>query len=88
MKARAELRPATPLDWGQHSIRRARELGFRGLQFNFVVSTNYAAVKLWKSLGFKVVGTLPGAFHHPAGDIVDSYVMFLDLGQKSGIAAL
>src|SRR6516165_3099896 len=38
-----------------HSLERARERGFRAMQFNFVVCTNTRAVHLWKSLGFEVV---------------------------------
>jgi hypothetical protein len=46
------------------------------MQFNFVVSTNEGAVRLWKSLGFEVVGILPGAFAHPEKGDVDAVVMF------------
>ena len=60
----------------QHSLARAKERGFRAMQFNHVVSTNSRAVALWRSLGFQVVGTLPGAFDHPNHGFVDSYVMF------------
>ena len=49
---------------GQHCLSEARRLGFRAMQFNFVVSTNEAAVKLWQDLGMKILGTLPGAFRH------------------------
>ena len=59
-----------------HSLHRAAERGFRAMQFNHVVSTNARAVALWQSLGFKIVGTLPGAFAHPTHGFVDSYVMF------------
>lgn len=58
------------------SLTRAREQGFRAMQFNHVVSTNSRAVALWKSLGFTIVGTLPLAFNHPVHGYVDSYVMF------------
>ena len=61
---------------GEHCLSEARRLGFRAMQFNFVVSTNDAAVRLWQKLGFKIVGTLPGAFHHPEKGYVDVYVMF------------
>ena len=64
---------------GVHSLDEARRLGFRAMQFNFVVSTNESAVHLWKELGFAVVGTLPGAFRHPAKGYVDVYVMFRSL---------
>lgn len=58
------------------SLERARARGFRAMQFNHVVSTNAGAVRLWQSLGFAVVGTLPEAFDHPVHGYVDSYVMF------------
>jgi ribosomal protein S18 acetylase RimI-like enzyme len=54
-------------------------MGFRAMQFNFVVSTNTAAIHLWKQLGFTIVGTLPGAFRHPEKGYVDVYVMFRSL---------
>ena len=49
---------------GEHCLSEARRLGFRAMQFNFVVSTNKQALRLWKQIGFEVVGTLPGAFRH------------------------
>jgi hypothetical protein len=49
------------------------------MQFNFVVSTNKGAIRLWKQLGFDIVGTLPGAFRHPKRGYVDVYVMFHSL---------
>jgi L-amino acid N-acyltransferase YncA len=63
----------------EHSLQEARRIGFRAMQFNFVVSTNESAVHLWKEFGFKIVGTLPGAFRHPARGYVDVYVMFRSL---------
>lgn len=63
----------------EFSLQRARERGFRAMQFNHVVSTNAGAVKLWQSLGFEIVGTLPEAFKHPRHGYVDSYVMFRKL---------
>src|SRR5438046_7296220 len=50
---------------GEHCLSEARRLGFRAMQFNFVVSTNDAAVRIWQTLGIKIVGTLPVAFHPP-----------------------
>ena len=63
-----------------HSLERARERGFRAMQFNFVVSTNDRAVALWRSFGFEIVGRLPGAFHHPTAGLVDAFVMYRSLG--------
>jgi L-amino acid N-acyltransferase YncA len=62
-----------------HSLDRARERGFRAMQFNFVISTNERAVRLWQSFGFETVGTLPKAFLHPALGYVDVYVMYRNL---------
>ena len=59
----------------EHCLSEARRMGFRGMQFNFVISTNTRAIHLWNQLGFKIVGTLPGAFRHPKKGFVDVYVM-------------
>jgi ribosomal protein S18 acetylase RimI-like enzyme len=63
----------------EHSLARARQRGFRAMQFNFVVSTNEPAVHLWRSFGFEIVGRLPGAFHHPRHGFVDALVMYRSL---------
>jgi L-amino acid N-acyltransferase YncA len=63
----------------KHCLSEARRLGFRAMQFNFVVSTNESAIHLWQQLGFKIVGTLPNAFRHPTKGYVDVYVMFRSL---------
>jgi L-amino acid N-acyltransferase YncA len=64
---------------GEHALVEARHLGYVAMQFNFVISTNESAVHLWQSLGFKIVGTLPGAFRHARKGFVDAYVMFRSL---------
>ncbi len=64
---------------GEHCLNEARQLGFRAIQFNFVVSTNESAVKLWQDLGMQIVGTLPEAFRHPTRGYVDVYVMYQSL---------
>jgi L-amino acid N-acyltransferase YncA len=63
----------------EHSLSEARRLGFRAMQFNFVVSTNTPAIRLWHELGFETVGTLAGAFRHPEHGYVDVYVMYRSL---------
>lgn len=60
---------------GEHAILQGKELGYASFQFNFVVSVNEAAVKLWQSLGFKIAGTLPKVFNHATKGLVDVYVM-------------
>ncbi len=64
----------------EHSQREALRMGFRAMQFNFVVSSNTQAVRLWQRLGFDIVGSLPGAFQHPRLGYVDAYVMYKMLG--------
>jgi ribosomal protein S18 acetylase RimI-like enzyme len=60
----------------EHSLDHARRRGYRGMQFNFVVSSNTRAVALWQSLGFETVGRLPQAFLHPTLGYIDALVMF------------
>ena len=59
-----------------HSLGYAKSCGFRAIQFNFVIKTNERAVRLWESLGFTIVGTLPEAFLHPVHGYTDAYVMY------------
>jgi GNAT superfamily N-acetyltransferase len=65
---------------GRHCLQEAKRAGYLAIQFNFVVSTNKAAVSLWQKLGFAIVGTLPKVFRHQSLGYVDAYVMhrFLD----------
>ena len=63
----------------RHSLDHAKALGYRAMQFNFVVSTNEPAIGLWHSLGFEVLARLPQAFNHPSQGYVDALVMFRTL---------
>ena len=63
----------------EHCLSEARRLGFRAMQFNYVISTNTAAIRLWQEFGFEIVGTLPNAFRHPEKEYVDVYVMYRSL---------
>ena len=63
----------------QHSLQHARARGYRAMQFNFVVSTNERAVRLWQAMGFEIVGRLPLAFHHPSLGDVDALVLYRGL---------
>lgn len=60
---------------GEHALSEAKKLGYQAMQFNFVVSSNEVAVKLWQSLGFKIVGTLPKGYRHKKFRLVDVYIM-------------
>ncbi|OUE25473.1 N-acyltransferase YncA [Clavibacter michiganensis] len=64
---------------GEHVIAWARAEGYRAIQFNAVVETNRAAVHLWESLGFRIVGTVPEAFDHAEDGLVGLHVMHLPL---------
>jgi L-amino acid N-acyltransferase YncA len=61
---------------GDYVVGWAREQGYRGMQFNAVVETNAAAVRLWQSLGFQIIGTVPEAFDHPRHGLVGLHVMY------------
>jgi GNAT superfamily N-acetyltransferase len=61
---------------GRYTVEWARAAGFRSMQFNAVVETNTAAVKLWQSLGFEILATVPEAFDHPSHGLVGLHVMF------------
>lgn len=61
---------------GEDMVAWARAAGYRGIRFNAVVETNAGAVRLWQSLGFGIVGTVPGAFRRPSGEHVGLHVMF------------
>ena len=63
----------------EHSLEQARCAGFTAMQFNFVVSTNTTAVRLWQRHGFQIVGQVPGAFRHAVHGPTDVYVMHRDL---------
>ncbi len=62
-----------------HSQDQATLRGFRAMQYNLLAASNDSAVRLWKKMGFSIVGTLPGAFQHPALGFVDAHVMFKQL---------
>jgi ribosomal protein S18 acetylase RimI-like enzyme len=63
----------------KHSLGRARGRKFRAMQFNFVISSNERAVKLWQSFSFEIVGRLPKAFLHPVLGYVDAFIMYREL---------
>lgn len=61
----------------KHCIAKARELGFRILQFNAVVATNIHARNLYRRLGFIELGTIPGGFRMPDGNFEDIVPQFI-----------
>ena len=63
----------------EFSLVEARRLGFTAMQFNFVVKSNAVAVKLWKSLGFEIIGEIPDAFDHMEKGLTNAYIMYRKL---------
>ena len=62
-----------------YSLREAKKLGYTAMQFNFVVASNEAAVKLWQKMGFKIIGTVPKAFRHSKLGLTDVHIMYRSL---------
>lgn len=62
-----------------HSLDTAREMGFAGMQFNFVIASNTRAVALWTRMGFETLCRLPGVFRSPTLGEVDALVMLQKL---------
>ena len=60
----------------KHSQDIAIRLGYKAMQFNFVIVSNEGAIRLWKKLGFDIVGQLPKAFKHPTKGYIDALVMY------------
>jgi GNAT superfamily N-acetyltransferase len=63
----------------RYAVDWARAGGYRSMQFNAVVETNVAAVRLWQSLGFEILTTVPEAFDHPRHGLVGLHVMVQQL---------
>ncbi|MEU7825900.1 GNAT family N-acetyltransferase [Catellatospora sp. NPDC049133] len=61
---------------GEHVLDWARAQGYHGMQFNAVVETNTAAVRLWQAIGFEILTTVPEAFEHPSHGRVGLHVMY------------
>lgn len=57
-------------------LKQAASHGFRIMQFNAVVATNTAAIKLYDKVGFIRIGRLPGAFLMPDGHYEDVFLYY------------
>ncbi len=60
-------------------LHEAKRHGYQAMQFNSVVATNERALRLWESMGFTVVGTVPNAFRHATEGLTDIHVMYKPL---------
>ncbi|MCU1289155.1 MAG: family N-acetyltransferase [Acidobacteria bacterium] len=63
----------------EFSLGEAKRLGYKAMQFNFVVKSNEVAVKLWLSLGFEIIGEIPEAFDHAENGLTNAYIMYRKL---------
>jgi L-amino acid N-acyltransferase YncA len=62
-----------------HSLKEAKKLGFKAIQFNMIVNTNKPAIQLWKKMGFEIVGTIPDGFNHLTKGYIDAHIMYKKL---------
>ena len=59
----------------EHSLRTARDAGYRAMQYTIVLSTNERALRLYRKSGFEIVGRTPGGYLHPVLGYVDTLIM-------------
>lgn len=64
---------------GAHSLEAAKSLNYKAIQFNIVVKSNQSAIKLWKKLGFEIIGEIPEAFQHIQLGLTNAYIMYRKL---------
>ena len=64
---------------GEYSLDEARRLGFTAMQFNFVVKSNTAAVRLWQKIGMEIIGEVPDAFNHREHGMTNALIMYRKL---------
>lgn len=60
---------------GEFSLQEAKRLGYKAMQFNIVIKSNDRAVRLWKKLGFNIIGEIPEAFNHKRDGLTNAYIM-------------
>lgn len=61
---------------GEFSLKEAKRLGYRAMQFNIVVKSNEKAIRLWEKLGFRIIGEIPEAFNHKQNGLTNAYIMY------------
>jgi ribosomal protein S18 acetylase RimI-like enzyme len=64
---------------GAFSLEEAKKLGYTAMQFNIVMKSNERAVKLWKKLGFEIIGEIPDAFQHRLLGLTNAFIMYRKL---------
>jgi len=61
---------------GEFSLKEAKQLGYKAMQFNIVIKSNEKAIRLWENLGFKIIGEIPEAFNHKQNGLTNAYIMY------------
>ncbi|HON76357.1 MAG TPA: GNAT family N-acetyltransferase [Dermatophilaceae bacterium] len=67
---------------GEYVVAALADAGFHGIQFNAVVETNEAALRLWRDLGFETIGMVPEAFDSASAGLVGLHVMYRPLRES------
>ncbi|HEY2584068.1 MAG TPA: N-acetyltransferase [Mucilaginibacter sp.] len=66
-------------EMGMFSLREAKRLGYKAMQFNIVIKSNERAIALWKKLGFEIIGEIPDAFNSTQNGLINAYIMYRKL---------
>lgn len=61
---------------GGFSLKEAKRLSYKAMQFNIVIKSNERAIRLWENLGFKIIGEIPEAFNHKQNGLTNAYIMY------------
>lgn len=61
------------------SLKQGRGMGFKIMQFNAVVESNFPARALYDRLGFRQLGTIPGGFRLNTGKYENICLYFIEL---------
>lgn len=64
---------------GEAMVEEARKAGYHGMQFNFIVVDNEPSLRVWKKLGFEIVGTVPDAFRHSEKGLMSVHILYRKL---------
>ena len=63
----------------RHSLAKAKECGFKLMQFNAVVSINHTAIHIYEKIGFTRLGVIPKGFQLGDGSYSDIILYFIEL---------
>ncbi|MBE9103824.1 GNAT family N-acetyltransferase [Nostoc cf. edaphicum LEGE 07299] len=64
---------------GEAMLSIAANLGYEAVMFNLVFETNIPSITLWQSLGFEIIGRIPGAAKLENGQVVDALILYRTL---------